>query len=332
MDGKLSPGDMDKLLVFLEQNPDLAEELEGMKVCILEPINERYSNKEELKKTILSNTGNHNELDYLCIANLEGDISLEEKKRFDDLLSEDPTNKKLQSLYSKIKLIPDFQIIFNRKLSLKRNPIIKIKQSTLRNSMSIAAGFVLLLGIYSLFSLEKIDDNQLVLTTIETEQIHSIIEEETTYTEENIVTPENLNRQNEVQQKKLVEDEELKFLIEGKEEEKQFIACSYLEPKRLNQISFSRTTIEHQTFYFARLNETIINESYAEEVLFNNLPKGTSRTFNAFDLAQLGVQKLADFTGRPIELSAQKDQGGEVKSIRFESNLFAFSTSVKKNH
>lgn len=196
--------------------------------------------------------------------------------------------------------------------------------------MSIAAGFVLLLGIYSLFSLEKINNNQPLLTTLETESITSIKDDEASHIEENIVLPVNRDIQNEIQQLDRFEDKEQMPLVKDMEEEKRFIAFSFIEPKRLDEFSFPHPQIEPQILYFAKENEIILDEQFAEKTLINDPPKITSRTISAFELAQLGVQKLADFTGRPIELTAQKEQDGVIKSIHFESNLFAFSTSVGK--
>ena len=89
MDGKLSSGDENRLMAFLVQNPDIAEELEGIKKCVLEPVDIQYSAKEGLKKTFSQGMG-IDDFDYLCIANIEGELAPDEENLLNELLAEIP--------------------------------------------------------------------------------------------------------------------------------------------------------------------------------------------------------------------------------------------------
>ena len=48
MDGKLSATRTEELMSFLDQNPNLKEEFEGLETIILKPGNIRFSPKEQL--------------------------------------------------------------------------------------------------------------------------------------------------------------------------------------------------------------------------------------------------------------------------------------------
>ena len=79
LDGRLSPEDEAELMLFLLKNPDIAEEVEGLQDASINPSKIQYPNKAVLKKQSVQPFGINNEIDYLCIAELEGDINEKEK-------------------------------------------------------------------------------------------------------------------------------------------------------------------------------------------------------------------------------------------------------------
>ena len=78
LDGNLPPDQVELLMVFLKNNPDIQEEFEGIKDAVLVNNDEQFPNKPLLKKNKSSIAGIETELDYLCIASIEGDITTEE--------------------------------------------------------------------------------------------------------------------------------------------------------------------------------------------------------------------------------------------------------------
>lgn len=113
-------GNLDELLVndfieFLQNNPDLKEELSLFETVSVEPENVSFSKKEKLYK---EKYDSEKEFDKAAIACLEGDISKKEKTKLYAHISKHPEKKRAIILFGKTKLQPDESIVFSNKKSL----------------------------------------------------------------------------------------------------------------------------------------------------------------------------------------------------------------------
>ena len=113
----LSPELIAELMLFLENNPDLKNELEDFELLELTSPAIELVNKEELKKEEESITL-YNYEDYL-IGEVEGENSPEISKELHSFLKENPQKEKEFSLYQKTRLNAS-SIIFDHKASLKK--------------------------------------------------------------------------------------------------------------------------------------------------------------------------------------------------------------------
>jgi len=119
LDGNLSPQDVDSLMDFLSVNPDLEEELALMQDMQLEPATVAFEGKSLLKRSeTLEGKGTY--FDELCIAQLENEITSDEKAYLDKEIASNPKLKKEFDLYQDLKLTPDQSILFNEKGNLKK--------------------------------------------------------------------------------------------------------------------------------------------------------------------------------------------------------------------
>ena len=82
LDGKLDPDQEKILLSFLDFNPDLQEELEGLKSTKLIPGEFSYTNKDFLLKMV-------SPFEELCIDSIEQQLNEEEEKHLMESISED---------------------------------------------------------------------------------------------------------------------------------------------------------------------------------------------------------------------------------------------------
>lgn len=82
LEGTISPQDKKKLMLFLDSNQDLREELYSFEPIKLQNENYVYPEKSSLKKQFLLNMDNSDNFDYLCIAQMEGDLSEKESHDF----------------------------------------------------------------------------------------------------------------------------------------------------------------------------------------------------------------------------------------------------------
>lgn len=117
LDGTLSVEDVDLLLGFLEQNPDIKEQLEGIEQMVFEPekINEPPFN--HLKKNDLDRLDVFEET---CIRSIENQLSTIENEQFELYLSENHTAKREYELFKATILQPDLTIVFPKKHELKK--------------------------------------------------------------------------------------------------------------------------------------------------------------------------------------------------------------------
>lgn len=120
-DGNLSPDQHALVVLFLEQNPDIAEEFEGMIQIKLEPTNQACKNIESLKKTIHQPLIINNEnYEHYFIAYHEGDLSSEEKIQVDEFVALNPTLEKDFTLFQKVYFAASNNTLVIDKTSLKR--------------------------------------------------------------------------------------------------------------------------------------------------------------------------------------------------------------------
>lgn len=156
LEGNLDENLVDDFIEFLQQNPDLKEELSFFEPVVIAPENLSFANKKILykEKFDAEETFNH-----AAIARLEGDISPLEKAEFENYLSTHPKKKNEAALFTKTKLLPDFSVVFKSKSKLRRQSAGKM---ILLWTSRVAAVFIIALAIYTYFSK---NENQLIPET-----------------------------------------------------------------------------------------------------------------------------------------------------------------------
>lgn len=139
----LSPEQVAELLLFLEQHPQLQNEFDAfaaISVCSDAAI--VFEEKEKLKRGIITSE-NFNEF---AVANLEGDLTSQQKNQYKKFIAANPSFKKEEELFAKTKLFADLSIKFPDKQILKKG---KARIISLNMFYIAAAACVLLmLGIF----------------------------------------------------------------------------------------------------------------------------------------------------------------------------------------
>ena len=92
LDGNLTEKQVEELKVFLKENPDLNEELNGLISVSLNPPDSLFSGKDGLKKSP-ENFSDHS-LNNLCIASLENDLTPGQKAELNEIISRDEMKRK----------------------------------------------------------------------------------------------------------------------------------------------------------------------------------------------------------------------------------------------
>lgn len=117
LDGRLNEQDTRLLKEFLENNPDLRDELKGLEMVWLAPAGEGFRNKQKLLRK--PSDLDESQFDYLCIASLENDITPGQREDLEDIISRDPARRKTYQLYQKIRLQAP-EVFFRGKRTVKR--------------------------------------------------------------------------------------------------------------------------------------------------------------------------------------------------------------------
>ncbi|PKP39599.1 MAG: hypothetical protein CVT98_01190 [Bacteroidetes bacterium HGW-Bacteroidetes-15] len=326
LDGHLSHTEVEFLFQFLENNPDLASEIEGLNTVVLEPSLQQFSFKEGLKKTKQKQPEDIDRFDYLCIAELEEELTDSEQNELETISKTDATYQRTRSMYKKLILRPDSNLVFERKSNLFRIGVFNLSPRALRNITSLAAGLGLLIGVFSLFTNLPMSDNlQLAIDEkrVESEVPNFSIEKESNEDKIPVLEELKTNIINDVRPNRKAQTE----IVQENQE-------TTIEEERDKFDVEPITPIDIITFNVDLIAEGLspIELSFYEQGIFLkevNQTK-TSRTIGVFELAQLGINRLASATGGNIRLDADKNEEGMIKKIHFETNLFALSVPVNR--
>ncbi len=150
LEGKLEASLKDEFLCFLSENPDIKNQLEGLEsLSSLQPELIEFSDKGHLKK------GNKLQLpvtkynfEEFCTAFIENDISDSQKNEVKKYIENNPGKEKEFELFSKTRFVPDYNIVFNNKKSLKKNYKVSFSVLTI---MGIAASLALIFVLSYVF-------------------------------------------------------------------------------------------------------------------------------------------------------------------------------------
>lgn len=105
MDGNLTADQVAELLLFLENHPDIASEFEGVSELHVPVAKEVFGNKSSLKKDEIPMSSE--ELDYLLVKKLEGDLSPDESLLIDELLATYAEVQAAWKLFQNTQLKPE---------------------------------------------------------------------------------------------------------------------------------------------------------------------------------------------------------------------------------
>ena len=334
IDGNLSSTQAKELQAFLEQNPDLAAELNGIEKAHLQPVETPYSKRELLKKD--SQWGVANRLDYLCIAKIEGDITGSEDKELTHLLKTDTRAGTALSDIKRAKLFANTELVFAKKSSIKRIGLANISHKMLLSiSSGVAAAIILFFALsVGINQFDTINGEYFAADT-ETrnvaidEMIEPVAIKESTIniaadvpsvTESPIATikdnPQTIieNETNQVSQ----ETHEVDSNIE------------ITKISSITQAQIPQSIVIDDSKPIQSLASLHLPFEAKPEPERSNLSTGV-REVGLFELAQMGFNMLSSATGRTLNLEAQKNKEGRIEKIYFESELFALSLPIRKN-
>lgn len=346
LDGTLDTGRQRELLLFLDENPDIREELSDMlKYRIIQPV-EKFSCKNSLKKTQADLSESQFEL--LCVAASENDITEDQKSELDEIIDGNPEKRKIAEQIRRIKLVPPLAE-YRYKSRLKK---LTLPQKIIRYSViSISAAAAILVLVTILRNpVLTVPDNQLLATSNDTVHKESV----TTHKPENFITrqPElvadNVNhaaakKDHNIQEG--IKSDNQAILVSEKTETAS--SLSFIRNSEISKIDYSRS-VSLSNNEISRtlvainlipvpdipeeerpgLNESITR--FFREKIFKSETKEKG-SLKGYEIADAGINGLNRLFGWEMSLEKKTDEKGEVNSVYFNSRLLKFNAPVKKS-
>ncbi|HTA27520.1 MAG TPA: hypothetical protein VK809_07025 [Bacteroidia bacterium] len=185
-EGSLSPALVKELMEFISQHPELKEEFESFEqVTLTDRENINFDKKELLKKSV---TGiNAANFDEHAIQFVEGTLPVCLQNELKTFISQNPQYKKELELYSKTKLVPDTNIVFEDKDLLKKGK----KRSVVLFYWSAAASVAIIIGAYFFLNRSVVpapNGNNIVKHT-QVKDSNTVVKKIVTPIDSNVVAP-----------------------------------------------------------------------------------------------------------------------------------------------
>lgn len=342
LEGNLDEKMINDFIEFLQQNPDLKEELSLFESVSLDPESIAFNKKEKLYK---EKYDSDTEFNRAGIASLEGDISESEKTSFEIYLAKHPEKQKETILISKTKLQPDKTITFNKKNKLYKYSSGK---TILLWSVRIAAVLMLAFVFYFLTNRQVeniIPENKIALVDddVTNKDLNPVVpeiklelvpvtkdkkKEETTIEQKAVVKPEIKK-----EEPKTKSNKSLRETNKGRmgDDDITIERIPFEVPAELNRITAS-LKISQPEVTLAKMNKNLneIQNTISEERLLADVVKektGIEKlSFNKIKKA--GLNLVSGITKDNFSYVTNND--GKVTELKFDSRLLAFSIPTNK--
>ncbi|MDP3915558.1 MAG: hypothetical protein Q8R96_17670 [Bacteroidota bacterium] len=326
LEGNLKETMIDQFLDFLEQNPDLKEELQLFDNIHLPEEQVAFSGKQHLYKS------EHDEkpaFEMKTIAYMEGDLKDDERQSFETYIAAHPELQKEYNLVGKTRLIADTEIKFPQKHKLYRKSGTIIALNWVARA---AAVVVLIWGINSLFQTGSQKVGPSVIPEI------ASVKPETKPAE---IAPEKIIQKPEIAQNKskvsqkpaIVQQQTNNKPVQNSEVEMIFQERDLTEMNEILPIlaMLESETFETQLAVSREINLEKINDLRiltVEEFLASRAKKIGNEGLNSVQrIFRTGLNVASELSGDRIGYNV-KD--GKVSSLEFETRLMAFSIPLEK--
>jgi len=340
IDGTLSDDLVDDLLDFLQENPDLAEELNAVKSMTLEPQQSTFTAKASLYKN--TNEISADSFEMQAVAYLEGDLKEPAQQQFLTEIADDSDKLKTLHLLQKAKLNPNLAIVYPNKKELLRQKNRAIYFWVPR----IAALLLIFFSVWAIVPKKQhLLPDKTVADQTQVQQAPSPIDFPIE-TDDKIAS--NVAEQPVVEEtyekpakpeKEPVEVEPVKRIpvqpIVGENQETELLAMRSPVPEQIQPIKaeIKPAQIEVSKMYVSSADKELVpqqpsvtvDEYLAHKII--NAPKGESFTFN--NLANAGLNAVENITNE--RFNVERTESGKLRQIKFDSRLIAFSIPFGKN-
>lgn len=316
IDGTLPGREVDIVLDFIRENPDLAEELNELERITLNPdATEEFETKALLK----SDFDQPDLLTETCIRAIENNLSEEEKTAFTIYINQHSKAKNEYRLFKATISEPDLSIVYPKKNNLKKT------RALAPYWYSVAA--VLLIGFFFWFSNKQEELPQPIVQQTETK-----IEAPAIQPAQVALTPALK------QEKRTIAAISKPVISENISSENIAIRTSSDEIQPLSPIQNIEIQID-ETQLIAELAPVKVESvvKAGEQEIYPTIPELVAQQVSKFNLkseaSKLGKAALKRISSSTNEkLAYTTNRQGQVNKIEFNSKLLAFSIPVNSTN
>ena len=345
LDGQMTPEQEQELQRFLDDHPDLRQELSGLEHTLMAPAGMELSfpDKDRLKKSLTLGDAGYTHLDELCIARMEGDLSAGQQEEFDQLLRDDPQKQKTFQQYEQTRLQPDPSVILQHKNRLKKGAAVPLFIKRNAHYLAMAATVLLLAGLHLFFPAADNLELPSGVNGLQTSRVEPVVSAQETPVAEPVKANTEL----------LTDDMDYHLLNAGSvqptpaepqsmtREEASLVqdAMQRIQPRRAIPIKEEPVLAQLQepTLPLWRMNNGSIQfDTYQkmDRILDRQVAYALQNTirepqFSLWDIADLGLDGISKLTGKELSLERHYNKQGKLQKLAFRTESFAMSTRLQ---
>ena len=342
LEGTLDEKLVDDFLEFLQQNPDLKEELSLINPVNIEPEEYTFNKKNLLYKEKFDL---ETEFNKAAVSSLEGDITASEKEIFEQYITDHPEKEKDIALFKATKLHPDFSVKFKNKSKLYHYSTGK---TVLLWSARIAAVLVLALTFYfaiDQYSNPLVQDNRMAAVEDKTTEKGS--KSESDQPKQNTIQQEPVKKQVKEVEKEPAKPviKEVKKVVPEKKENKGLRENNpgRLEKEDIASIRIPVESMPNINTITASLDVPMVNATLGTMYItvFEDPQPEEERFLAEIVVEKTGLDKLSlnKITKAGLNLVSsisnekfqyETNDEGKVVEYNYDSRLLAFSIPSRK--
>ena len=326
IEGNLDPEQMEMVRRFKIEHPDLADEAEELSPILKADPLSVYPGKHLLKKEVYDDPFH---FEQSAIAAMEGEMSEEELRQFQNWLDKNPNRKKVVKEFEQCRLVPDKKITFPGKSRLKK------KSVWMTGWMQMAAVAAITLLALLTFLPESRKTQSTSIQTAETtlpKRRDKAPEAEAAGNKALPTQPEKKQRKMETAPKPVLKKQDVKVEDFGTLEPRYAENIQKLEPRtgKLETpppIFVDLLTIMEQKALYAASMEMPLSEFLKDKYqeLKTNDP---SEFITREEFTIAGLHLFSRLPGK--RLTGRKGSDGRLKTISFSTQILAFSIPVNR--
>ena len=326
LEGNLASEQMEMVRLFIIEHPDLTDETEEFSPFLKADTGLVYPGKHLLKKEVYDDPVH---FEQSAIAAMEGDMSEEELRLFQNWVDKNPDRKKFVKEFELCRLVPDKKITFPQKNRLKK------KMIWMSGWMQAAAVAAIALLVLLTFLPESRKTQSTSIQTAETtlpKRRDKVPEAEAAGDKFLPAQPEKKQKKVQVTPKPVLKKQDVKVEDLGTLEPRYAESIQKLEPRsgKLEPPSpmfVDLLTILEQKALYAASMEMPLSEFLKDK--YQELKTNDSTEFitrEEFTIA--GLHLFSRLPGK--RLTGRKGSDGRLKTISFNTQLLAFSIPVNR--